>query len=83
MRERPAPRDPNHRQAVGHPHRNRLRIVCDLDSEDFDRIAAAQIPGCPDGVMAPKIRTLIEWGLEALEDPRMNEDHSNHGEGNA
>ena len=83
MRDRPAPRDPNHRQAVGHPHRNRVRIVCDLDPEDFDRIAAAQIPGCPRGVMAPKIRTLIEWGLEALEDPRMNEDHSNHGEGNA
>lgn len=67
MRKRPAPRDPNHRQARGHEHRRARRIVCDIDPEDFDRIAAADIPGCPPGVMAPKIRTLIEWGLEALE----------------
>ena len=67
MRERPAPRDPNHRNAVGHPHRNRLRIVIDIDRADFERIAAADIPGCRPGVMAPRIRTLIEWGLEALQ----------------
>lgn len=69
--------------AQGHVHRQRVRIVCDLDPDEFERIRDADIPGCPRGVMAPKIRTLIEWGLEALEDSRMNEDHSNHGEGNA
>lgn len=55
------------RQAKGHRHRNRLRIVIDIDREDFERIAAADIPGCRPGVMAPRIRTLIEWGLEALQ----------------
>ena len=78
MRERPAPRNPKHQQAVGHQHRNRVRIVCDLDPEDFDRIAAAKIAACPDGVMAPKIRTLIELGLEALDEhsppPRIREE---------
>ena len=67
MRDRPAPRDPNHRQAVGHPHRNRVRIVIDIDRDDFDRIAAADIPGCRPGVMAPRIRTIIQLGLEALQ----------------
>ena len=55
------------RQPQGHFHRNRLRIVIDIDREDFERIAAADIPGCRPGVMAPRIRTLIEWGLEALQ----------------
>ena len=54
-------------QAKGHPHRNRLRIVIDIDREDFDRIAAADIPGCRPGVMAPRIRTIIQLGLEALQ----------------
>lgn len=67
MPDRETPQSPERRPAEGHVHRNRLRIVCDLDPEEFDRIAAADIPGCPRGVMAPKIRTLIEWGLEALE----------------
>ena len=58
------------RQPQGHFHRNRLRIVIDIDREDFDRIAAADIPGCRPGVMAPRIRTIIQLGLEALEDPR-------------
>ena len=66
------------RQAKGHPHRNRLRIVIDIDRADFDRIAAADIPGCRAGVMAPRIRTLIEWGLEALDEhsppPRIREE---------
>ena len=65
-------------QAKGHPHRNRLRIVIDLARADFARIAAADIPGCRPGVMAPRIRTLIEWGLEALEErsppPRIREE---------
>ena len=55
------------RQPQGHFHCNRLRIVIDIDREDFERIAAADIPGCRPGVMAPRIRTLIEWGLEALQ----------------
>ena len=47
------------RPPKGHPHRNRLRIVIDIDREDFERIAAADIPGCRPGVMAHRIRTLI------------------------
>ena len=60
------------RQAKGHPHRNRLRIVIDIDREDFDRIAAADIPGCRPGVMAPRIRTIIQLGLEALQTGETN-----------
>ena len=55
------------RHPQGHFHRNRLRIVIDIDREDFDRIAAADIPGCRPGVMAPRIRTIIQLGLEALQ----------------
>ena len=60
------------RQPQGHPHRNRLRIVIDIDREDFDRIAAADIPGCRPGVMAPRIRTIIQLGLEALQTGETN-----------
>ena len=59
-------------QAKGHPHRNRLRIVIDIDREDFDRIAVADIPGCRPGVMAPRIRTIIQLGLEALQTGETN-----------
>ena len=59
-------------QAKGHPHRNRLRIVIDIDRADFDRIAAADIPGCRPGVMAPRIRTIIQLGLEALQTGETN-----------
>ena len=55
------------RQPQGHFHRNRLRIVIDIDRKDFERIAAADIPGCRPGVMAPRIRTIIQLGLEALQ----------------
>ena len=55
------------RQPQGHFHRNRLRIVIDIDRADFERIAAADIPGCRPGVMAPRIRTIIQLGLEALQ----------------
>lgn len=60
------------RQPQGHFHRNRLRIVIDIDREDFDRIAAADIPGCRPGVMAPRIRTIIQLGLEALQTGETN-----------
>ena len=60
------------RQAKGHPHRNRLRIVIDIDRDDFERIAAADIPGCRPGVMAPRIRTIIQLGLEALQTGETN-----------
>ena len=59
-------------QAKGHPHRNRLRIVIDIDREDFERIAVADIPGCRPGVMAPRIRTIIQLGLEALQTGETN-----------
>lgn len=54
--------------AAGHPFRGRKRIVCDLDPDDFDRIAAMCLPGCRS--MAAKIRLLIEWGMMAQEDDR-------------
>lgn len=60
------------RQPQGHLHRNRLRIVIDIDREDFDRIAVADIPGCRPGVMAPRIRTIIQLGLEALKTGETN-----------
>ena len=60
------------RQPQGHFHRNRLRIVIDIDREDFDRIAAADISGCRPGVMAPRIRTIIQLGLEALQTGETN-----------
>ena len=60
------------RQPQGHFHRNRLRIVIDIDREDFERIAAADIPGCRPGVMAPRIRTIIQLGLEALQTGETN-----------
>lgn len=54
--------------AKGHAFRRRKRIVCDIDPDEFDRIARAAIPG--ETTMAGKIRTLLEWGLEALDPPR-------------
>ncbi len=52
--------------ACGHAHRRRLRIMCDLDPEEFERINAAKVPGCRS--MSAKLRVLIEWGLMVLED---------------
>lgn len=54
------------RTPKGHMHQGRLRIVCDLDPVDFQRIAALDLPDCKS--MASKIRLLIEWGLMALDD---------------
>ena len=54
------------RRVNGHDHRGRKRIVCDLDCEDFERIKAANFLGC--NSMAERIRTLIVWGLMALDE---------------
>lgn len=52
--------------ARGHGYRNRRRIVCDIDEDVW-----AEIQLSPDIVgksTSEKIRTLIEWGLMALDD---------------
>ncbi len=53
------------------PPELRGRLI-DIDREDFDRIAVADIPGCRPGVMAPRIRTIIQLGLEALQTGETN-----------
>lgn len=54
------------KEARGHTFRNKQRIVCDIDPEDFEKIRNADLPGCP--TMSARIRLLIEWGLMALDD---------------
>lgn len=56
--------------AEGWRHRKRLRLVCDIDPETFKVIRDTELPGC--GSMAERIRTLLEWGLEAAAEQENN-----------